>query len=136
MKTITLYRPVGEKELLLIAKSGFKRFPPRLDWQPIFYPVLNELYASEIASQWNTDDAFGNYLGFVTRFDIVESEFIKYKVENVGGEMHNELWVPAAELTQFNEAIVGPIEIIKVFIGAQFKQAQSTITQQLIEDLK
>ena len=24
MKTITLYRPVGEKELILIAESGFK----------------------------------------------------------------------------------------------------------------
>ena len=31
MKTITLYRPVGEKELILIAESNFKAFPPRLE---------------------------------------------------------------------------------------------------------
>jgi len=44
-----LYRPVGTTELKLIEQSGFKRFPARLPEQPIFYPVLNERYASEIA---------------------------------------------------------------------------------------
>ena len=48
-----LYRPVGTGELKLIEKSGFRRFPPRLPEQPFFYPVLNEQYAVEIASQWN-----------------------------------------------------------------------------------
>ena len=41
----TLYRPVGPKELELIAASGYREFPPRLPDQPIFYPVLNEEYA-------------------------------------------------------------------------------------------
>ena len=40
-----LYRPVGPKELALIAASGHREFPPRLPGQPIFYPVLNEEYA-------------------------------------------------------------------------------------------
>lgn len=48
MKTI-LYRPVGLKELQLIIDSGYKKFPPRLSWQPIFYPVLNQAYAEQIA---------------------------------------------------------------------------------------
>ena len=48
-----LYRPVGSKELELIKKSNYRRFPPRLVEQPIFYPVLNEQYATEIASSWN-----------------------------------------------------------------------------------
>jgi hypothetical protein len=48
-ETITLYRPVGQKELDLIAQSGYRAFPPRLSGQPIFYPVLNEEYAREIA---------------------------------------------------------------------------------------
>lgn len=67
MKTTRLYRPVGEKEMVLIIENGFKKFPPRLEWQPIFYPVLDENYASEIAEKWNTRDEFGNYLGFVTQ---------------------------------------------------------------------
>jgi hypothetical protein len=45
METTTLYRPVGKQELDLIRESGWKRFPPRLPFQPIFYPVLTEDYA-------------------------------------------------------------------------------------------
>ncbi|MDR6514926.1 hypothetical protein [Chryseobacterium camelliae] len=51
MKTQTLYRPVGEKEMLLIIERGYTAFPLRLEWQPIFYPVLNEHYAAEIAKK-------------------------------------------------------------------------------------
>lgn len=136
MKTVTLYRPVGEKELILIAEGNFKTFPPRLEWQPIFYPVLNEEYATEIASKWNTGDEFGNYLGFVTQFDIKEEEFLKYEVENVGGKIHNELWVPAVELVTFNDSIVGDIRIIKVCIGDQFEKASHALVQLQIDRLK
>ncbi|MCW5960282.1 MAG: hypothetical protein KIS76_08975 [Pyrinomonadaceae bacterium] len=48
-KTITLFRPVGKNELALIEESDFTAFPPRLPEQPIFYPVLNENYAIQIA---------------------------------------------------------------------------------------
>jgi len=58
MKTITLFRPVGLTELELIAELNWKTFPPRLEWQPIFYPVLNQGYAEQIASKWNTKDSF------------------------------------------------------------------------------
>ena len=136
MKTITLYRPIGEKELILIAESDFKGFPKRLEWQPIFYPVLNEEYATEIASKWNTIDEFGNYLGFVTEFKTTEEEFLKYKVENVGGKIHNELWVPAEKLEDFNNSIVGNIQIIKVCIGEKFKKASNPLVQTHIERLK
>jgi hypothetical protein len=47
--TTILYRPVGPKELKLIADTGYRAFPPRLPEQPIFYPVLNEEYATQIA---------------------------------------------------------------------------------------
>src|SRR4051812_35221250 len=48
-----LFRPVGQNELKLIEESGSKAFPPRLPEQPIFYPVLNEEYATQIARDWN-----------------------------------------------------------------------------------
>ncbi len=48
-KTGTLYRPTGEKEFALIRASGWREFPLRLPEQPIFYPVLNEEYAAQIA---------------------------------------------------------------------------------------
>jgi hypothetical protein len=108
----TLYRPVGPKELELIKESGWKKFPPRLPDQPIFYPVMNEEYAIQIARDWNVP-ASGS--GYVTKFNVRTEYLKKFKVENVGGEIHNELWVPAEELEEFNENIVGQIEVTKEF---------------------
>ena len=39
----------------------------------------------------------------------------RYKVEKVGGGEHTEWWVPAEELEQLNENIVGKIEVIHEF---------------------
>jgi hypothetical protein len=39
-ETVVLYRPIGQREFELIRDSGFRAFPQRLQWQPIFYPVL------------------------------------------------------------------------------------------------
>ncbi|MFP3832515.1 ADP-ribosylation/crystallin J1 [Chryseobacterium sp. SIMBA_028] len=136
MKTKRLYRPVGEKEMILIIKNEYKKFPPRLEWQPIFYPVLDEDYASEIAEKWNTRDEFGNYLGFVTQFDVLEEVTDQYPAQNVGARNHNELWVPSEELETFNQAIVGNIEVIKVFIGKDFNGSANNEIMKLINILK
>ncbi len=122
MKNITLYRPVGQKELELVRISGFKRFPPRLEWQPIFYPVMNRPYAEQIAKQWNTEDEFSGYAGHVLSFDLPEIFIQKYPVQNVGGEVHNELWVPANELEISNDNIIGTIRLECSFYGEKFKQ--------------
>lgn len=135
MKTTKLYRPVGEKEMVLIMESGYQKFPPRLEWQPIFYPVLDEDYASEIAEKWNTRDEFGNYLGFVTQFDVLKEIANQYPAQNVGARNHNELWVPSEELETFNQAIVGKIEIIKVFVGNDFKKAANKDIESLVNTL-
>jgi hypothetical protein len=123
MKLITLYRPVGQKELELIKQSGYKKFPPRLEWQPIFYPVMNRQYAEEIALKWNTEDENSGYAGYVTAFDLPEEYINRFPVQNVGGEIHNELWVPAEEVEEFNNNIVGEIRVIKSFFGERFKNA-------------
>jgi hypothetical protein len=67
-KLAVLFRPVGQKEFDLIASRGFREFPPRLDWQPIFYPVLNEEYMTFIAREWHTKDAGSGFVGYVLRF--------------------------------------------------------------------
>jgi hypothetical protein len=120
MKLITLYRPVGQKELELIKASGYKKFPPRLDWQPIFYPVMNQAYAEQIALEWNTKDEFSGFAGYVTAFDLPEHYLRQFPVKNVGGEIHNELWVPSEQLAEFNSNIIGEISIIKSFFGEKF----------------
>lgn len=116
-ETTTLYRPVGPRELALIAASGFREFPPRLPEQPIFYPVLNEEYARQIAREWNVS---ASGAGYVTRF-AVKKEFLgKYSERQVGASIHRELWVPAEELAELNRNIVGLIEVIAEYkAGAQ-----------------
>lgn len=111
---------MGLIELELIADADWKAFPPRLEWQPIFYPVLNQAYAEQIASEWNTPDPFSGYCGIVTRFEIDEEFVSRYSVQNVGGAIHNELWVPAGELAEFNRHIKGTIEIVNAFFGKDF----------------
>jgi len=110
-----LYRPVGPKELALIEQSGWTKFPPRLPEQPIFYPVMNEEYAIQIARDWNVA-ASGS--GFVTKFAVKTEYFNKFEMQNVGGKIHNELWIPAEELDEFNSNIVGEIELTKSFYPA------------------
>jgi hypothetical protein len=112
---ITLYRPVGQKELDLIRESSFRAFPPRLSWQPIFYPVLNEEYAVQIARDWNTKDEASGFVGYVTRFQVRAEYLERYPVQTVGATMHQEYWIPAEELPELNQNIVGGIEVIAEF---------------------
>lgn len=46
---MTLYRPTGLRELELVRDLGWRRWPPRLVDQPVFYPVLTSEYARKIA---------------------------------------------------------------------------------------
>ena len=115
---VVLFRPVGKKELELIEESGFKAFPPRLFHQPIFYPVLNQGYAEQIARDWNTKDEISGYAGFVTKFSVRNDFLDQYSVETVGAQsVHEEYWIPSEDLEQFNHNIVGFIEIISEFHG-------------------
>jgi hypothetical protein len=114
-----LYRPVGLEELLLVFSSGMRAFPPRLPEQPIFYPVLNQRYAAQIAGDWNTRS--GSYAGYVTRFSVDERYANSIKVRRVGSSLHSELWVSAEELNEFNAHIKNRIEVVQAFFGDNFK---------------
>ena len=109
LETTILYRPVGPKELGLIAASGYRQFPPRLPEQPIFYPVLNEDYARQIAREWNVS---ASGAGYVTRFALKADFATRYPVQKVGSSIHQELWIPAEDLAEMNQNIVGLIEVI------------------------
>ena len=110
--TVTLWRPVGPKELALIRASGMRAFPPRLPEQPIFYPVLSEDYAIRIARDWNVA---ASGAGYVTRFEVRRDFLSAYEVREAGGRAHQEYWIPAEDLDAFNAAIVGEIEVIAEF---------------------
>jgi hypothetical protein len=112
IKTTTLYRPVGPEELKLIKQADRSAFPPRLPEQPIFYPVLNEEYARQIARDWNVK---ASGAGFVTKFEVEGDYLNQFKVQTVGGSEHTEYWIPAEQLAEFNRHIVGKIEVVAEF---------------------
>ena len=107
-----LYRPVGQAEYDLIAQTGFTAYLPRLPEQPIFYPVLNERYAREIAEKWNKRSPDSQYTGYVTTFEIEEDYIAQFPVQTVGASYHQEFWIPAEELENFNRHIIGKIQIL------------------------
>jgi hypothetical protein len=115
MNPVVLYRPVGEAELALVRDSGWKEFPPRLPEQPIFYPVLEEDYAIQIARDWNTREGSR---GYVLKFQVSGEYLSRYTVQTVGTRIHREYWIPAEDLPAFNQNIVGPIELVRTFTGS------------------
>ncbi|MGV3531462.1 MAG: hypothetical protein ACO1QR_03770 [Chthoniobacteraceae bacterium] len=120
MSTTQLFRPVGPEELALIEASGYREFPPRLRDQPIFYPVLNEEYARQIARDWNVK---ASGAGYVTRFHVESGFLSRYPQQVVGAAVHRELWIPAEDLADMNRHIVGTIEVIAEYHSASSDQA-------------
>jgi hypothetical protein len=114
-KRVELFRPVGQKELDLIRDLGWKRFPPRLSWQPIFYPVLTVEYAMSIARDWNTKDPNSGHVGYVLRFHVLKSYLDRHEIHEAGGKKCREYWIPAEEVGEFSDNIVGMIEVIHEF---------------------
>jgi hypothetical protein len=113
--TVLLFRPVGQAEMDLIENSGCREFPPRLPYQPIFYPVLSRSYAEQIARDWNTKDPRSDYVGYVTQFRVRADFLRQYPVQTVGGSEHQEYWIPADDLAEFNKNIVGRIQVVERF---------------------
>jgi len=126
--TVTLYRPTGSNELALIRDANYAGFPPRLPEQPIFYPVTNEAYACQIARDWNTKTGDGK--GFVTRFVVRKAFLDAFDRKIVGGAQHEEYWVPAERLEEFNANIVGKIEVIREFTPADREAAEGKKTEE------
>jgi hypothetical protein len=124
-----LYRPTGLTELRLVAATGWTAWPPRLPEQPIFYPVLSLEYARKIARVWNVKSASSTSIGFVTRFEVQDAFAAGYPVQVAGGRTHEELWIPADELGEFNRHIVGKIEVLESYPGPNFEGEIDSITR-------
>ncbi len=73
--------------------------------------MLNEHYARQIARDWNAKHN-PDKCGYVTRFAARSTFLSRYEVQTVGGREHQEYWIPADALAEFNENIVGKIEVI------------------------
>jgi hypothetical protein len=87
----------------------FRAWPPRLPEQPIFYPVLNEDYAAEIAREWNVKHSGA---GYVTRFQVRTVFLDRCPVQQAVDRTILEYWIPADDLPELNANLVGLIEVI------------------------
>lgn len=123
MSTTQLFRPVGPHELALIEASGYREFPPRLPDQPIFYPVMNEEYARQIARDWNVN---ASGAGYVTRFHVESAFLTRYPEQVVGAAVHRELWIPAEDLPELNRNIIGLIEVVAEFHSELTNRSEGT----------
>ncbi len=53
--------------------------------------------------------------GYVTKFDVDAEYLSQFPVQAAGGREHTEHWIPAERLDEFNEHIVGMIEVVAEF---------------------
>ena len=111
-KTTVLYRPVGQKELDLIEKSGFRAFPHHLEGQPILNFLLNEEYARFIASECNANEASSGYTGYVLRLSVRTDFVAPFEIRKEASAIALEYGIPADRVVQFNENIVGMIDLV------------------------
>ena len=97
----------------MVDASGLRRWPPRLPEQPVFYPGLNEAYATKITRDWNV--TFSG-VGYVTRFEVEKAYLDQYDVQRAGeAQTILESWIPADELEEFNRHIVGLVDVVAEF---------------------
>jgi hypothetical protein len=90
-------------------------FHPDCPSNQIFYSVLNEQYAIQIARDWNAHNPLIGE-GYVTRFAERKSYLEIIAAKTVGSTIHQEYWIPAEELAEFNDNIVGRIEVTREFL--------------------
>lgn len=113
-----LFRPTGLRELRLVLERDLAGWPARLPDQPIFYPVTNVAYAEQIAREWNTKSELR--AGYVTEFEVDDAYASQFERKVVGNRTHEELWVPAEQLADFNRHILGKIRVLSAFFGDNF----------------
>ncbi len=101
----TLYKPVGQRELTLIERSGWTRFPPRIARRPVFYTDMSDEEAATCAVRET---------GYIIKFHIRKDYLMKYAVRHNECNDHDELCVPTHALEDFNNNIIGLIEVARV----------------------
>lgn len=94
----------------MIAASGWQEFPPRQPEQPNFCPMLQEAYAVQLAHSWDSSNAG---VAYVLRFAVDAEYAACFPVRSsIGGLEQQAFCVPAEEMPDFNQQLLGQIEIV------------------------
>ena len=108
---VTLGRPAGPEDLVLVEASGWRRWPSRVFDQPISYPVLNDDHEIRVARDWSVKACD---VGHVTRFQVRRQHLEKYDVEQVDGQPILAYWIPAERLEELDHNILGNTEVLRI----------------------
>ena len=114
-----LFRPIGANELGLIAKSGFRRFPPRLAENPAFCPVAAFDDARRVAELSKTRDQKSGFAGFVIRFEVAD-DYVQRLAARTSRGSDSGFQVPPNELENLNSHLVGRIEVVRRYFGERY----------------
>jgi hypothetical protein len=107
---LLLYWPVDQQELDLIAASGWRAFPERRPEWPSFCPALREEYAAQLVHKW---ESAASGMAYVLRFAVDAEYAACFPVRTtVGGLAQEAFCVPDEELADFNQQLLGQIEIV------------------------
>ncbi|TGE05199.1 ADP-ribosylation/crystallin J1 [Hymenobacter fodinae] len=111
---LLLYWPVEQQEMDLIAASGWLAFPERRPEWPSFCPTLREEYAARLVHQSGQSEA----VAYVLRFAVDAEYAACFPMRTtVGGLEQEALCVPEEELADFNQQLIGQIEIVAMLEG-------------------
>ena len=110
MATRTLYRPVGSTELVAIQRSGNQRFPRGSSGSRTSSPCAPAPTPSASPVKRRLRQP-----GYVTRFEVRQDFLARYAVHVIDARVHEEYRIPAEDLEAFNDAIVGPIEVVSEY---------------------
>lgn len=108
MELLTLYRPVGPEELDFIARSGWTRFPPRLRRKTIFY---HEIEKASLAEEQPVDHICRNT--FIIRIHMLSDYLKRFSMKDGEESDCEELCIPLDRSEEFNNHIIGLIELTK-----------------------
>jgi hypothetical protein len=79
-----------------------------------------------IARDWNTKDPKSGFVGYVLQFQVRTDYLEKFAVQKAGGREHLEYWIPAEQMSGFNQNIVGTIQIIAEYRCTRDAPSSST----------
>ncbi|BCJ64851.1 SMI1/KNR4 family protein [Polymorphospora rubra] len=128
---VTLWRPVGQAELDLVAASGWRAWPHAPE-QPAFSAVLNRQYASKISRERKVP---AEGVGYVAQFAVERSFLEHYEIRHANRCDEREYLIPAAEVADLNAHIIGAITEEADYRGpvsdSEFTEAEAALGRPL-----
>lgn len=134
MKIKTLYKSLGENELMSLLDKQLKILePPLQDWLKNFTILENKRDAIKYAKK-NYVSSYANYLGFTIEIDVEEENYTEL-VKNIIRKNDSKIEIPLELLEDFNKLIIGKIRITDVFIGVEFQESSNLEIKKIIQEL-